>query len=59
MSALAVVTTLDPEALIVKGGVLALAAMSVIRLVWSDFSRMRADFRRKRKHRRPDAGAIR
>ncbi len=41
--------TLDPEALIVKGGVLALAALSVIRLVWSDFNRMRADFRRRRK----------
>jgi hypothetical protein len=49
MSALVVVTTLDPEALIVKGGVLALAAMSVIRLVWSDFKRMRTDFRRRRK----------
>jgi len=41
--------SLDPEALIVKGGVLALAALSVIRLVWSDFNRMRADFRRKRR----------
>jgi len=40
---------LDPEALIIRVGVLALAALSVIRLVWSDFKRMRADFRRKRR----------
>lgn len=40
---------LDPEALIVKGGVLTLAAMSVIRLVWYDFNKLRNDFRRKRK----------
>jgi hypothetical protein len=33
--------TIDPEALIVKGGVLALAALSVIRLVWSDFKGIR------------------
>jgi hypothetical protein len=42
---------LDPEALIVKGGVLALAALSVIRLVWQDLNNLRNDFRRKRKHR--------
>lgn len=48
MSALAGMT-FDPEALIVKGGVLALATLSVIRLVWSDFNRMRAEFRRKRR----------
>jgi hypothetical protein len=42
---------LDPEALIVKGGVLALATLSVIRLVWQDLNSLRNDFRRKRKHR--------
>jgi hypothetical protein len=41
---------LDPEAFIVKGGVLALAALSVIRLVWQDFNNLMNDFRRKRKH---------
>jgi hypothetical protein len=41
----------DPEALIVKGGVLALAALAVIRLVWQEFSNLVSDFRRKRKHR--------
>jgi hypothetical protein len=41
----------DPEALIVKGGVLALAALSVIRLVWHDFNNLRNEFRRKRKNR--------
>jgi hypothetical protein len=40
---------LDPEALIVKGGVLTLAAMSVIRLVWHDFNKLMNDFRRKRR----------
>lgn len=41
--------SIDPEALIVKGGVLALAALSVIRLVWSDINRMRCEFKRRRK----------
>jgi hypothetical protein len=41
----------DPEALIVKGGVLALAALSVIRLVWYDFNKLMHDFRRNRKNR--------
>jgi hypothetical protein len=41
---------LDPEALIVKGGVLTLAAMSVIRIVWQDFNKLMSDFRRKRKY---------
>ena len=40
---------LDPETFIVKGGILALAALSVIRLVWQDFNNLRNDFRRKRK----------
>jgi hypothetical protein len=42
---------LDPEALIVKGGVLALAALSVIRLVWQDFNNLISDLRRNRRHR--------
>jgi hypothetical protein len=37
----------DPEAFIVKGGVLTLAAMAVIRIVWQDFNKLRNDFRRK------------
>lgn len=41
----------DAEAIIVKGGVLALAALSVIRLVWQDFNNLMNDFRRKRRHR--------
>ncbi len=41
----------DPEALIVKGGVLILAALSVIRLVWQDFNNLMNDVRRKRKYR--------
>jgi hypothetical protein len=41
---------LDPEALIVKGGVLVVATLSVIRLVWQDFNNLMNDFRRKRKH---------
>jgi hypothetical protein len=42
---------LDPEAFIVKGGILALAALAVIRLVLHDFNNLVNDFRRKRKHR--------
>jgi len=41
----------DPEALIVKGGVLILAVLSVIRLVWQDFNNLMNDVRRKRKYR--------
>lgn len=42
---------LDLELLIVKGGVLALATLSIIRLVWQDFNNLRGDFRRKGKRR--------
>ena len=42
--------TIDLEALIVKGGVLALAALSVVRLVWQDLNNLMNDFRRKRRH---------
>jgi hypothetical protein len=41
----------DPEALIVKGGVLALAALSVIRLVWHEFNKLMNDLRRNRRNR--------
>jgi hypothetical protein len=36
----------DPEAFIVKGGILALAALSVIRLVLQDFNNLVTDFRK-------------
>jgi hypothetical protein len=42
---------LDPEALIVKGGILALAALSVVRLVLQDFNNLVTDFRRRRRRR--------
>ncbi len=42
---------LDPETLIVKGGVLALASFAVIRIVWCDFNKLMTDLRRKRKNR--------
>jgi hypothetical protein len=42
---------LDPEAIIVKGGILALATLSVIRLVWYDFNKLMNDLRRNRKPR--------
>jgi hypothetical protein len=40
---------LDPEALIVKGGILALAMLSVVRLVLQDFNNLVSDFRRRRR----------
>ena len=42
---------LDPEALVVKGGILALAALAVIRVVLLDFNNLLNDLRRKRKRR--------
>jgi hypothetical protein len=42
---------LDPEALVVKGGILALAALSVVRLVLHDFNNLVSDFRRRRRRR--------
>jgi hypothetical protein len=42
---------LDLEVLIVKSGVLVLATLSIVRLVWQDFNNLRGDFRRKRKRR--------
>jgi hypothetical protein len=42
---------LDPEAIVVKGGILALAALSVIRLILLDFNSLVSDVRRRRKHR--------
>jgi hypothetical protein len=38
----------DLEALIVKGGILALAALSVVRLVLLDLNNLARDFRRKK-----------
>jgi hypothetical protein len=42
---------LDPEALVVKGGILALAALSVVRLVLHDFNNLVSDYRRRRRRR--------
>jgi hypothetical protein len=42
---------LDPEALVVKGEILALAALSVVRLVLHDFNNLVSDFRRRRRRR--------
>jgi len=39
---------LDPEAFVVKGGIIALAALSVIRLVMLDFSSLMSDIRKRR-----------
>jgi hypothetical protein len=41
----------DPEALIVKGGVLALAMLSVVRLVLHDLNHLVNDFRRRKRRR--------
>lgn len=41
----------DPETIIIKGGALALLALSVIRLVLRDLMELRKDFQRKgRRH---------
>jgi hypothetical protein len=42
---------LDPEALIVKGGVYALAALSVVRLIVHDFYHLLSDLRRRSRRR--------
>ncbi len=42
---------LDPEAFIVRGGILVLASMTVIRLIVFDFNSLVNDFRRKRRRR--------
>ena len=42
---------LEAEAVVVKGGVLILATLSVIRIVWNDFNNLMADFRRKKRNR--------
>jgi len=44
---------LDPEAVIVRGGILALAALSVIRLVWHDYNTLVCDIRKKRRKVKP------
>jgi hypothetical protein len=40
---------LDPEALIVKGGILALAALTVVRLILYEINNIVNDFRRRRR----------
>ena len=42
---------LDPDTVIVKAGAYALLALSVIRLVWQEFSNLRNDFREKKRNR--------
>jgi hypothetical protein len=42
---------LDPEAIVVKGGILALAVLSVIRVVLHDFNNLVSDFRKRRRRR--------
>jgi hypothetical protein len=42
---------LDPEAFIIRGGILTLAAITIIRIVLYDFNNLVNDFRRKRKRR--------
>ena len=43
---------LDLEAIIIKGGILALAALSVFRLVWQDFNNLMNDLRAAKKRKR-------
>lgn len=40
---------LDPEVLVLRGGIIALACLTVTRFVWYEFSNLRNDFRRKRR----------
>jgi hypothetical protein len=42
---------LDPEAFVVKGGILALAALTVIRFVLYEFNNLRIEYRRGRRRR--------
>jgi hypothetical protein len=42
---------LDPEAIVVKGGILVLASLTVIRFILYDYNKLMRDFRRNRKHR--------
>jgi hypothetical protein len=39
----------DPEALIVKGGVLILAFLSVVRLILHDLNNLKDDWKRRRR----------
>jgi len=41
----------DPEAMVVKGGILALATLTVIRFILYEYSNLRNDFRRGRRRR--------
>jgi hypothetical protein len=40
---------LDPEAVVVKGGILALATLSVLRLILFEINSIVNDFRRRRR----------
>jgi hypothetical protein len=42
---------MDPEAVLVKGAIIALAALTVIRLVLHEYDNLVSDFRRKRRRR--------
>lgn len=42
---------LDPEAFVVKGGIVALATLSVIRFILREFNSLKSEFRRGRKRR--------
>lgn len=42
---------LDPEAIVVKGGILILASLTVIRFIVYDYHKLMRDFRRNRKNR--------
>jgi len=42
---------LDLEAIVLRSGTVALAALAIIRVVLLDFNKLVNDFRRKRKHR--------
>jgi hypothetical protein len=40
---------LDPEAVIVKGGILALATLAFVRIILYEINNIRSDFRRRRR----------
>jgi hypothetical protein len=44
---------LDPEALLIKGAILILASLSIVRLVLHDYNKIVVDFRKRRRRRRP------
>lgn len=42
---------LDPEAIVVKGGILVLALLTVVRFIVYDYNKLMSDFRRNRENR--------